>query len=571
MVAKPSPDDIRNQLRRILEHPEFASPTQRRKLLLHVVEETLSGRAERLKGVSIAMSVFERNEDFDQRADPVVRVEARRLRQDLDSYYAGPGANDPMRISIPKGGYAPMFNDLASKDSVKREPESLVSKTSNRLFGRVVLATAFCALAFGLWIASQSFFAKPTDPAHRTIEDLPSGPVIAVMPMQVFDGGSQLFADGMIQQITNELVRFQDIWVLPLGAVRQFRDGPANPETLRTDFGADYALEGTLIEHADGREVTVRLVDLESERYTWVITLDVGPDPSDVYAVQDKIVEEIVGNIAGKYGLLLEAKMADAQRRPPQTRDAFDCVLSYYEYQIRIDLAEHHEVLSCIKKSVLLDPEYAEAWAILSNLHIQQVRFGLTENVKDALSEARFSAERAVDLDPRSSYTQLMLANFSFAVGDIEEFRAAGEKALSLNPNDISVLGHYGLRLVFLGEWASGLALTEKAIELSPVHPRWLHFPAAFRSYTNSDYETALNKAYKIDMPDFFWDPLLRAAIHGKLGNVTEASIAAEELLSLKPNFAKEADGFLDIWQIEPEFRRKLVDGLELAGVFVSE
>ncbi|MEM9394399.1 MAG: hypothetical protein AAGA38_11105 [Pseudomonadota bacterium] len=567
-MLKPSPDDVRKQLKRILEHPAFAASRQRRKLLSYVVEESLSGRADRLKGVAIAISVFGRNEDFDQRTDPVVRLEARRLRQDLDSYYADAGIDDPIRISIPKGGYAPVFTRLQHSARVEAETGSPTSRKIERKAGFVTLATSVCALIVGIWVGSQSIFDAATRPTLPTVEEFPSGPVIAVLPVQVFDDSSRLFADGMTQQLTSELVRFQDLWVLPLGAVNQFRDGSASPQILRTVLGADYALEGTLVENSDGLELTARLVDLKSERYTWVMTLDMGPDPSDVYAAQDEIVNEIVGNIAGKYGLILEAKLSEARRSPPQTRDAYDCVLSYYGYQIRINLEEHQEILSCIEKSVSLDPEYAEAWAILSNLYVQQVRFGLTDDTSGAISEARFAAERAVELDPRSSFAQLMLANLSFAIGEIEEFRAASERALSLNPNDVSVLGHFGLRLVFLGEWESGLALTEKAMELSPVHPRWFHFPSAFRSFTEADYERALLKANKVDMPAFFWDPLLRAAIHGKLGNEAEASNAAKQLLSLKPDFANEADDFLDIWQIEPGFRRKLVEGLELAGLY---
>ncbi|MCA0908428.1 hypothetical protein LCM27_18655 [Ruegeria marisrubri] len=102
-----SENDIRAQLHRLLKHRDFTATPQRRAFLSYIVDEYLAGRADQIKGVSIAMSVFGRDETFDQQIDPIVRLEARRLRQDIDGYYAGPGRSDPIRLTIPKGGLCP--------------------------------------------------------------------------------------------------------------------------------------------------------------------------------------------------------------------------------------------------------------------------------------------------------------------------------------------------------------------------------------------------------------------------------------------------------------------------------
>ena len=105
-----SEDEILRQLERIFDDAEFEASTRRRKMLAFVVSETLAGRENRLKATTIAMEVFGRGADFDQQSDPIVRLEARKLRRDLDNYYAGQGLNDPLRISIPKGHYIPKFS-----------------------------------------------------------------------------------------------------------------------------------------------------------------------------------------------------------------------------------------------------------------------------------------------------------------------------------------------------------------------------------------------------------------------------------------------------------------------------
>jgi hypothetical protein len=107
--AAPSPDEVREQVDRILRSPALRASPRRRAFLRYVVEETLAGRAAALKGTAVAQAVFGRDDTFDQQADPVVRIEARRLRRDLDGYYIDAGSIDPLRITIPKGGYVPHF------------------------------------------------------------------------------------------------------------------------------------------------------------------------------------------------------------------------------------------------------------------------------------------------------------------------------------------------------------------------------------------------------------------------------------------------------------------------------
>src|SRR4051794_19988448 len=101
-------DDVRAQLDRIIASPEFRVPERLRKFLRYVVETTLAGQAEQIKAYTIALEVFERDETFDAHADPVVRIEAGRLRRALERYYLIAGQLDPIQIEIPKGGYAPL-------------------------------------------------------------------------------------------------------------------------------------------------------------------------------------------------------------------------------------------------------------------------------------------------------------------------------------------------------------------------------------------------------------------------------------------------------------------------------
>jgi hypothetical protein len=98
---------IREQLDRILKSGPFLQSRRRQRFLEYIVNETLAGRGERLKGYNVALEVFDRPETFDANVDPVVRIEAARLRDKLREYYDAEGQNDPIRIDLPKGSYTP--------------------------------------------------------------------------------------------------------------------------------------------------------------------------------------------------------------------------------------------------------------------------------------------------------------------------------------------------------------------------------------------------------------------------------------------------------------------------------
>jgi len=100
---------IQDVLQRVLASRDFRNSERKRRFLKFVVQETLTGRADRIKAYSIALDAFDRDPSFNPLADPVVRIEAGRLRRCLEHYYLGEGAADRIRITIPKGGYVPHF------------------------------------------------------------------------------------------------------------------------------------------------------------------------------------------------------------------------------------------------------------------------------------------------------------------------------------------------------------------------------------------------------------------------------------------------------------------------------
>lgn len=561
---------IEIQLERILQHNDFPATDLRRAFLSFVVNETLAGRGKLIKGVSIAQEVFGRDENFDQQNDPVVRLEARRLRSDLDRYYVGAGRWDNIRISIPKGGYTPRFEPQEvlqprPQTTTHSVPEPRTSNPSAKFLLTKVAAISGLGFLFALMLSWVFLMPRQLDAEM----DLPKGPVIAVLPFLHLseDPKRQYFSQGITQQLTTELARFRDLWVLPLGTLQRLSPASVEPQSLAAELGAEFVLEGSVLELGNTLRLTARLVNLETGRYTWVRSYAVDATPADIYSIQNKIIQDVVGNLAGKYGILAQDAMKTARGKAPKHLDAYDCVLRYYDYQISIRLDRHPEIKDCVLNATQIDPEYSEAWAVLSNLYMQEIRFDLGTDKAQSLSLANDAVNRSIELDPESFAAHLMRSNLLFTAGDLTGFKAAGETALALNPNSSTVLAHYGMRLAFSGSWVDGLALVDRAKTLNPVHPQWYLFPEVFYRYHQQEYALALTALDKINMPDFFWVQLLQAASHGQLGNTKQAQVATQELLELKPGVSEGATDIIKIWQLGEDLNLHIEQGLRKAGL----
>lgn len=110
--AKDDRDAVLAALDRLTAWPEMARSPQLTRFLDYIVNRRLDGDTQSIKAYSIAVDVFGRPADFDPQSDPIVRVQARRLRALLDQYYRGPGADETLQIVLPIGRYVPDFIEV---------------------------------------------------------------------------------------------------------------------------------------------------------------------------------------------------------------------------------------------------------------------------------------------------------------------------------------------------------------------------------------------------------------------------------------------------------------------------
>ena len=512
---------VREALERILASPGFDASARNRRFLEYLVEETLAGRADRLKGLTIAIDVFGRDAaTFDRAARSggphrggQAAPEAGKLLPDRR-----PGGPDPDRHS--EGHLRAHFRGagtavpgLARAGRRTRRGNGAVSlapprqaalalgrdRPPRRSFLGALGWLGTDLLAFRLWSGGSEDAATA----------LPRGPKIAVLPFLNLSGdpAQAYFAQGVADQIVTDLARFKALFVLSMESTAKYQEQLADPQQLKRELGADYLLDGSVRRERDKIRLSTRLVDTESGGIIWSETYADALTPSNVFEIQDDVAQQVSAIVASNYGMIAESDLTGAQRRPPESFAAYDCVLRYYQYQKSFDPREHAKVRACLERAVELDPGYSDAWAVLANVYAQEHRFGFNPRPElyDSYEHSLTAAYRAVEIEPRNPTAQLMLANALFDRRNLAGFRAAGERAIALNPNDPDLLAHYGTRLVYMGEWERGLALVMKAIALNPEHPQWYLDPVIYYHYQTGDYERAWTEAQSQGVAGDIW------------------------------------------------------------------
>ena len=333
---------IREQLDRILKSGPFQQSQRRQRFLEYIVNETLAGRGERLKGYNVALEVFDRPETFDPAVDPLVRIEAARLRDKLREYYEADGRSDPIRIDLPKGSYTPQIEfRQAGRASPARLRTQLPANASagdrrrrycrwsertmaNRAAG--LGADPGSSAPAGAWFARDHLAPAPKSRPRTESSACPEVPAIAVLPFVNLSGDPKqdYFSDGLTEDILTELSRARDLRVLARNTTFQYKGKAVDVAKLGRELEVRYVLEGSVQRSGDRLRVTAQLIDAETGTHIWADRFD--REMADVFLVQDEIVSQIVAKIAGGYGVIESTEAKSAARKSPEQIQAYDLV-----------------------------------------------------------------------------------------------------------------------------------------------------------------------------------------------------------------------------------------------------
>jgi len=492
----------RSELERILGSETFAQSDSLKRFLRYVVEAKLEGREAELKEQVLGADVFERGDAYDPRIDPIVRVQATRLRSKLRDYYLTEGVRSELVIQLPKGSYVPSFSRSPAGEAAPRARRKTL----------LVAGIAGAALAV---VALVLFRLGNGADAPRTPSELRS---IAVLPFTDMSAGGdhQYFGDGLAEEITTALASVEGLEVVPRTSAFRFKGERSDLKTIASELGVEVVLQGS-VRVSDGKlRVQVQLIRPSDGRQLWAETYD--RPLEDAFEIQEEIARSVARAVERK----LSHPRSEDERYVPSTGAYDDFLRGTFEREKNTPLSLARSI-EFFQSAIEKDPDFAPAHAGLVQSYALNLLWGFAPP-SESREPARQASERALAL--AGDHPEALAAAACYRL--IYDWDLAGAEDLLARAGDREEIRTVrGIALVARGRLDEAAREMDRALSLGRHRPLPHYFGAAI-AFQRGEYDAALERALSLLewAPDHPLTWLLLSRIQGGLGRFAEAETA---------------------------------------------
>ncbi|MGC4051910.1 MAG: tetratricopeptide repeat protein [Paludibaculum sp.] len=542
-----TPEEIREQMARVLANPRFAAAGRQRRFLEFTVGKVLAGEQDEIKEYLIALEVYDRKPDYDPKVDSIVRVEASRVRTRLREYYHNEGSRDPVIVELPKGSYVPLFRrPEPALPELGPEPEiqsSVPALQEIRVSPTLVLPRAATSAiepspvpsaptARRWWwagaVAVVVAIATAVGAFRSAPLAVPGRQTVLIPPFTNLShrAEAERLASGLAKEIESELTQAAKLRVIGHGR---------EPKAV-----SDYVLEGTVREDESGARVLVQLLSSHDGGYVWSQSFQNNQPIEDLaHAIAGQVELQAAQNVQERSAAgTPRARALEFYRKgrgtPSIDTDGF--MLRGTTTIERLDLSQLNHSISLLEQAVSADPNFAAAHSSLSSYY--QVA---SEYDPRMIAKARESARRAIALEPRMGEAHANLAYIHF-LSDWNLPEAAEEFRLALE-YEPRILTSYRLGadvLTILGRHDEAIRVLENARRLYPNHPV-VETSIAVTQF-NAGRLAQAEQTARINLtrfPDFHLSHWVLGMTLGQLGRYGEALAEMQQCLNRSPDDAR--------------------------------
>jgi len=460
----PSPDSVGTELGKILASASFRGSPPLSRFLRYTVERSLRGEGDQLKEYRLGLEVFGRQSSYEPQKDPIVRLEARRLRAKLREYYEEEGRHDPVRIAIPKGGYAATFSSNGHAEPPLVLPNLEIAPPAKSVpsmwRGATILVAAICIAA--LLLAGWAL--------HRSRGDVGSDrrPAIslAVLPFQNSspDPTQNYLADGITENLIDVLSRLPGLRVIASSTAFRYKGEESDPQKVGQDLNVSAVLTGKLLERGDALIVQTKLVDVTNGSLLWDTQYD--RKLSEIQTVQKDISRDLARELGLHLTVAQMSRLVDPQT---ESAEAFQLYLrGRYNWNKRTEEG-FTKAIEYFDRAIEKDPRYALAYAGRADSYLLLAEYTLLPG-PNALAKAQDAAEKALELDDTLAEAHTSLGAIR---ADSEwDWRGAEQEfqqAIELNPSYATAHQWYAELLSQQGRHDEAIAEIQRAQKLDPL------------------------------------------------------------------------------------------------------
>jgi TolB-like protein/Flp pilus assembly protein TadD len=428
------------------------------RFLRYVVEHALGSAGKPLREYAIGVDVFDRDGGFDPRIDPIVRVEARRLRKKLDDYYRGEGADDALRIELPKGGYAVALTERPA-------PPAPRSARTARFWivgaAAVILVGIIAERAVRPRIARDSLWAVAT-PRAAPAAGIQS---IAVLPLQNLTGDpqKQYLVDGLTDAIVTDLAQLHALRVISRTSSARYKETAKSLPEIAHELHVDAIVEGSVVTSPTRVRITAQLIDARSDTHLWARSFE--GTQQDAMTLQSQVAKAISEGVGAKVTPAEHARLSATYLTVPAAQDAY---LKGRYLLIRRTPEDLKSSVGYFQSAIQADPLYARAYLGLAEARAVLVADDMAEPAEMVLAEQAVQRALALDDELGEAYATLGQLRFSYR-WDFRDAEQQFRHAIELAPNDATAHQWYGLLLMAERRFDDASREITTALQIDPL------------------------------------------------------------------------------------------------------
>jgi TolB-like protein/cytochrome c-type biogenesis protein CcmH/NrfG len=314
---------------------------------------------------------------------------------------------------------------------------------------------------------------------------------IAVLPFSNLSGEpeQEYFSDGISEDIITALSKLRWFYVIARNSSFVYKGKSVHLNQIADDLGVAYVIEGSVRKEGERVRITAQLNEVATGSHIWAERYD--RDLADVFAVQDEITEAIVAAIEPQ---LYAAENFKAQRKAPDSMDAWDLVMRALSHYWRVTRQDNTVAQALLEKAIKIDPEYGQALGVLAASLTFGAHMGWEETAV-AVPSAERAALAAIHANSEDAWAHSALAGAYMHRRRFDDCLAEFELALRLNPSFASARGYYGVALAYCGRWEEGDRAARHALRLSPRDPfaAVYYGVASYCQFVGGNYEEAIS------------------------------------------------------------------------------
>jgi adenylate cyclase len=295
---------------------------------------------------------------------------------------------------------------------------------------------------------------------------LPDKPSIAVLPFQNMSGDpeQEYFADGMVEDITTALSRFNSLFVIARNSAFTYKGKAVDIKQVARELGVRYVLEGS-VRKAGGRvRITGQLIETRADVHLWTDKFEGLLD--DVFELQDQVTSSVVGIVAPKIQL---TEIERATRKPTDNLEAYDWYLRANAEFAKWTRDASDDAIRMLQKALELDPNCASAMAGIASTYVTRWQQGWMVDEATEVADALRYAKSALEVDKNDAEVLAKSAlTIGYFSGDLETANSLADLAISLNSNQHLGWFTSGWVKLWLGDHRLAIEHFARVMKLNP-------------------------------------------------------------------------------------------------------